>query len=134
MTRFHRLLLPTLLACFLHSLSLRVGGPYYVFEHPTGAFVENFPARLVYATLSGGSSFGAAFPSSHVAATIAAWLAVRADAPRLAAVMFPLVVLMPVATVYCQMHYALDAIFGVLFGLLVPSLARQLEPADLDAA
>jgi membrane-associated phospholipid phosphatase len=132
--RFLQMVIPTFLACYLFFVFLPVAGPYYVFDHPTGAFVANLPARLAYAVLSGGSSYGAAFPSSHVAATIAAWLAARRDAPRLARVMLPFVVLMPVATVYCQMHYALDAVFGVLFGLLVPSLARQLETADLDAA
>jgi membrane-associated phospholipid phosphatase len=68
-----------------------------------------------------------------VAATVAAWLAARRDAPRLARAMLPFVLLMPVATVYCQMHYALDAIVGVAFGLLVPLLARRFETADLDA-
>jgi len=132
--RFLQAVIPTFLACYLFFVFLPVAGPYYVFEHPTGAFVANMPARLAYAVLSGGSSYGAAFPSSHVAATIAAWLSARRDAPRLARIMLPFVLLMPVATVYCQMHYALDAVFGVIFGLLVPSLARQLERADLDAA
>lgn len=132
--RFLQAVIPTFLACYLFFVFLPVAGPYYVFEHPTGAFVANLPARLAYSVLLGGSSYGAAFPSSHVAATIAAWLAARRDAPRLARIMLPFVVLMPVATVYCQMHYALDAVFGVLFGLLVPALARQLETADLDAA
>jgi membrane-associated phospholipid phosphatase len=132
--RFLQAVIPTFLACYLFFVFLPVAGPYYVFEHPTGAFVANLPARLAYAVLSGGSSYGAAFPSSHVAATIAAWLVARREAPGLARLMAPFVFLMPLATVYCQMHYALDAVFGVLFGLLVPSLARQLETADLDEA
>jgi len=131
--RFIAAVIPTFLACYLFFVFLPVGGPYYVFEQPTGAFVTNLPARLVYAALAGGSSFGAAFPSSHVAAAIAAWLVTRREAPRLGWAMLPFVTLMPVATVYCQMHYALDAIFGVAFGFVVPALARQLERADLDA-
>jgi membrane-associated phospholipid phosphatase len=130
--RFVQSVIPTFVACYLFFVFLPVAGPYYVFERPTGAFVANLPARLAYLVLSGGSSFGAAFPSSHVAATVAAWLAARRDAPRLARAMFPFVLLMPVATVYCQMHYALDAIAGVGFGLVVPTLAGRLEPADLD--
>jgi len=131
--RFLQSVIPTFLACYLFFVFLPVAGPYYVFEHPTGDFVANLPARLAYLVLSGGSSYGAAFPSSHVAATVAAWLAARRDAPALARAMFPFVLLMPVATVYCQMHYALDAIAGVAFGLAVPLLARRLETADLDA-
>jgi membrane-associated phospholipid phosphatase len=130
--RFLQAVIPTFLACYLFFVFLPVAGPYYVFEHPTGDFVANLPARLTYLVLSGGSSFGAAFPSSHVAATVAAWLATRRDAPRLARAMLPFVLLMPVATVYCQMHYALDAIVGVGFGLLVPQLARRFETAELD--
>ena len=130
--RFTAYVIPTFLVCYLFFVFLPVAGPYYVFEQPTGTFVANWPARLVYAALHGGSSYGAAFPSSHVAATIASFLATRREAPRLARLMLPFVVLMPVATVYCQMHYALDAIFGVAFGLLVPALVRQLERSDLD--
>jgi membrane-associated phospholipid phosphatase len=129
--RFLQSVIPTFLSCYLFFVFLPVAGPYYVFEHPTGDFVANLPARLAYLVLSGGSSYGAAFPSSHVAATVAAWLAARRDAPGLARAMLPFVLLMPVATVYCQMHYALDAIAGVGFGLVVPALASRFEPADL---
>jgi membrane-associated phospholipid phosphatase len=132
--RFLEAVIPTFLACYLFFVFLPVSGPYYLFPHPTGAFVDNAPARLVYALLEGGSSYGAAFPSSHVAATLASWLVTRREAPRLAWAMSPFVLLMPVATVYCQMHFALDAIVGVAFGLVVPWIARRLEPADLTAA
>ena len=37
------------------------------------------------------------------------------------------VILMPIATVYTQMHYAWDAIAGVLVGLVVPWVAGRLE-------
>ena len=56
--------------CYAVFVLFPVSGPYYQFERPTGEFVANLPAQLVYASLSGGSSFGAAFPSSHVAATV----------------------------------------------------------------
>jgi membrane-associated phospholipid phosphatase len=37
------------------------------------------------------------------------------------------VLLMPIATVYTQMHYAWDAIVGVLVGIAVPWFAAKIE-------
>ena len=51
-----------------------VAGPYYVFPRPDAWFLDNVFARTVYDTLATGSSYGAAFPSSHVAAALAAAL------------------------------------------------------------
>lgn len=103
--------------CYLVFLILPVAGPYYEFARPTGSFVSNPAARLVYATLSSGSSYGAAFPSSHVAATIAALITVWAASRRAGLVMMVPALLLPVAVVYCQMHYAVDALSGLLVGL-----------------
>jgi membrane-associated phospholipid phosphatase len=123
--RFVQYVIPTFLACYVFFVFLPVAGPYYVFPRPDAWFTDNAPARMVYASLARGSSFGAAFPSSHVAATVAAFLATWRECRPLALAILAPVLLMPVATVYCQMHYALDAIFGVVFGLLVPALAVQ---------
>ncbi|MCU0621488.1 MAG: phosphatase PAP2 family protein [Gemmatimonadales bacterium] len=131
--RFARYVVPTYLLCYLVFVFLPVGGPYYVFPRPAAWFLDNAPARLVYRTLDGGSSYGAAFPSSHVAATLAAFVATWLDARRLAWVTLVPVILMPIATVYCQMHYALDAIVGVVVGLAVPALAERLETAPAAA-
>ena len=73
--RFSRNVVCTFCVCFLVFVLYPVAGPYYVFERPTGLMVDNLPAHMVYAALASGSSFGAAFPSSHVAATTAAGLA-----------------------------------------------------------
>ena len=62
-------------ACFAVFVLYPVAGPNYAFDHPTGPVREVWSARLVYNVLAGGSSFGAAFPSSHVAATLAATVA-----------------------------------------------------------
>lgn len=104
--------------CYLVVLILPVAGPYYEFARPSGSFVANPAAQLVYATLSSGSSYGAAFPSSHVAATIAALITVWAASRRAGLVMLVPALLLPVAVVYCQMHYAVDALSGLLVGLV----------------
>ncbi len=113
--------------CFLVFVLYPVAGPYYVFDRPSGAFVDNVTARMVYAALSSGSSFGAAFPSSHVAATTATLLATFRGNRALGWLILVPTILMPIATVYTQMHYAWDAIAGILVGLAVPWVAEGLE-------
>lgn len=125
--RLTRNVVCTFCVCFLVFVLYPVAGPYYVFEHPTGLFVDNLPAQMVYAALASGSSFGAAFPSSHVAATTATELATFKGSRVLGWVLLVPVILMPIATVYTQMHYAWDAIAGVLVGTVVPWIAGRLE-------
>lgn len=110
------LVVVTLLGCYLVFLLFPVAGPYYEFPRPAHWFLDNGPARLVYATLASGSSFGAAFPSSHVAATIAATSAAWRGDRRLGWAMLPLAAALTVSVVYCQMHYGVDALAGVLVG------------------
>jgi membrane-associated phospholipid phosphatase len=126
--RYTRNVMCTFVVCFLVFIFWPVGGPYYQYARPTGVLVENVPAQLVYASLTTGSSFGAAFPSSHVAATTAAWISTWHGWRPLAWVLLVPVALMPVATVYTQMHYAIDAVAGVLAGILVPLAAASASP------
>lgn len=124
---FVRGVVVTFCVCYLVFVFFPVAGPYYQFRLPTGPFVETPTARFVYASLVGGSSYGAAFPSSHVAATFAAGLATWRRRPALGAALALPVLLMPIATVYCQMHYAVDAIAGVMVGLAIPWAAARLD-------
>jgi hypothetical protein len=104
--------------CYVVFVTYPVGGPYYAFPHPEGAVKDVWSARLVYWVLSGGSSFGAAFPSSHVAATVATTYALGHHWRALAAWFLVPTVLLVVGTVYCQMHYGIDATSGVIVGLV----------------
>jgi len=106
------------ITCYLFFLFYPVAGPYYTYPRPTGPFVDNVTARLVYATLARGSSYGAAFPSSHVAAALAATVAAWQAARRLGVALAVATALLTVSVVYCQMHYAVDAIAGLLVGAL----------------
>lgn len=125
--RLARNVVCTFCVCFLVFVLYPVAGPYYVFARPTGPFIDNLPAHMVYAALASGSSFGAAFPSSHVAAATAAELAAFKSSRTLGWLLLVPVILMPIATVYTQMHYAWDAIVGVLVGIVVPWLAASIE-------
>jgi len=105
--------------CYLAFIFFPVAGPYYLFPRPAAWFTDNYPARLVYATLAGGSSYGAAFPSSHVAATVAAALAGYRGSRPLGLLLAVPTALLTVGVVYCQMHYAVDAVAGLGVGVAV---------------
>jgi membrane-associated phospholipid phosphatase len=104
-------------ACYVVFALYPVAGPNYAFEHPTGAVRDVWSARFVYWLLGQGSAFGTAFPSSHVAATVAATVALWYQWRRMALVVIVPTVLLIVATVYCQMHYVVDAGAGLLVGI-----------------
>ncbi len=113
------------LVCFVAFVTYPVAGPNYAFAHPTGPVREVWSTRLVYNVLAGGSSFGAAFPSSHVAASTAATLALwRVWRPLGVTFTGPLILLI-IATVYCQMHYGIDAGSGLAVGILAALVVRK---------
>jgi membrane-associated phospholipid phosphatase len=127
MTRYLDGIIALFLFCYVWYILWPVAGPYYEFARPTGAFVANLPAELVYDGLARGSSFGAAFPSSHVAATLAAavggWFVDR----TLGVVLMVPAVLLAIGVVYCQMHYAVDSITGVIIGLVIPFAVHRAQ-------
>ena len=114
---------------------IAVAGPYpelgYYFNlHPEitiaqegkgGLFTE-----LVGMAQGAGERPTAAFPSSHIGVTtILVMLAYRAK-KWLFAVMFPVYVLLCCATVYIKAHYLVDAIAGLVTGVLVYYLTTWL--------
>ena len=120
--------------CYLVFIFFPVAGPYYQFPRPPAWFTDNLPARLVYATLASGSSYGAAFPSSHVAATVAAALASYRGSRRLGLFLVVPTLLLTVGVVYCQMHYAVDAVVGLGVGIAVAwALGARRNPVPLRA-
>jgi len=122
----HRNLRRTVLAvsatygiCFVIFLLYPVAGPNYEFPKPSAEFLNNGPAHLVYALLQRGSSYGAAFPSSHVAAALVAAFATWLGSRTLGWILAVPSLLLVVAVVYCQMHYAMDSLAAVALALLV---------------
>jgi membrane-associated phospholipid phosphatase len=112
-------LMSTFLLCYVIFVLVPVGGPYYEYPRPVGAFVANWAARLVYRVIGEGSAYGAAFPSSHVAAAVVAVGATFMVSRRLGLLLVIPAVLLTVGTVYCQMHYAMDALSGLAVGAVV---------------
>jgi membrane-associated phospholipid phosphatase len=124
---FILVVMTTFVVCYLVFIFLPVAGPYYVFARPDPWFVDNLFARAVYDTLATGSSYGAAFPSSHVAAAVAATLSAGRGSRWLGWILAVPTVLLAVAVVYCQMHYGVDAIAGLLTGAAVTALVERLD-------
>jgi membrane-associated phospholipid phosphatase len=114
--RFVLVVIATFVICYLIFIFFPVAGPYYEFPRPAAWFTDNLPARLTYEALASGSSYGAAFPSSHVAAALAATLAAARNSRRLGIALLIPTVLLTLGVVYCQMHYAVDALAGLAVG------------------
>ena len=123
--RFVLVVIATFVICYLVFIFFPVAGPYYQFPRPERWFIDNIPARLTYEALATGSSYGAAFPSSHIAAALAATLAAARSSRRLGMLLLIPTMLMTVGVVYCQMHYGVDAIVGIAVGLLVTWLVEK---------
>jgi membrane-associated phospholipid phosphatase len=104
------------LLCYVVFALFPVAGPNWAFPHPTGPVRDVWSARLVYSLLEGGSSVGTAFPSSHVAATLATVIGAWRVWPAMGKVTLVPLIGLTVAVVYCQMHYAMDALVGLGFG------------------
>jgi membrane-associated phospholipid phosphatase len=106
-------------ACYTVFLAFPVAGPRYLFPPAENAATAVPIAIFTHHLLEGGSAWGTAFPSSHVAAAlVAAACAWRSFRP-LGAVLIPLALLLTLATVYCQLHYAVDAAAGAALAALV---------------
>ena len=120
-------LMATFVFCYVWFILFPVAGPYYEFPRPSGEFIDNPAARLVYATLSAGSSYGAAFPSSHVAASVVATIASWRASRPLGIALGILTLLLTIAVVYCQMHYAVDAVAGLLVGGVIGAWVTSNE-------
>jgi len=120
-------LVTTFLVSYLVFLAYPVAGPYYEFPRPNPFFLDNWAARLVYATLERGSAYGAAFPSSHVAATLVAAAAAFRGSRLLGGMLVGPSVLLTIGVVYCQMHYAVDALAGVVLAAVIVVGGNLLE-------
>jgi membrane-associated phospholipid phosphatase len=106
-------------ACYAIFFFFPVAGPRYLFPHARNAATAVPLAAFANRLVAGGSAWGTAFPSSHVAVSmVAAVCALRAWRP-LGAVLLPAALLLALATVYGQFHYAVDAVAGCLLGALI---------------
>ncbi len=111
---------------YLIFIFFPVTGPRYEFARIGGEIGDGTLYRLVHGILETGSSKGTAFPSSHIAASLAAVVAAgREDARWFWLLIVPEIAL-TLGTVYGRFHYATDALGGIIVALAVCAAARRL--------
>lgn len=110
--------------CFTTYLVLPVDGPRFL-AGPAPA--PEGPIRtFVLHLLAAGSSRGTAFPSSHVAASVVASLTALRYQRTLGVVVALCTVGLTLGTVYGGFHYAVDALAGLVVGMLAWLAANAL--------
>lgn len=116
--------------CYLCFALFPVAGPRYLFPKPGGGAAEAWLFGPTHRFLEASSTKGAAFPSSHVAATVAGWLSTRRASPGWFRGSAVFVALLTLGTVYGRFHYGVDALAGLAVGwaayLAAPALTRLL--------
>ena len=118
-------IMSTLYFCYLVSLFFPVTGPRYAFPLAHNAATEVLPARAAQWLLNGADSWGAAFPSSHVAASLVATLCALRFWRPLGLALTPLTIGLVLGVVYGQFHYGVDALCGIVVAaVVVTSLNR----------
>lgn len=113
----------TFYLCYVIFLFFPVAGPRYAFEPPHNAATDVWPARAAQWLLDRGDSWGAAFPSSHVAAAVVAALCALRYWRPLGLALMPFTIGLVLSVVYGQFHYAVDAVAGLIVAVAV--LASQ---------
>jgi len=111
--------------CFVIFILLPVEGPIALrneYYHQGGLFQS-----MVDFIYTRGENPGAAFPSSHVAATflIAWWGSKHFESMKIPYWLTCL--FLSIATVYCMVHYAVDVIGGLLLGVLAVLTFNRLD-------
>jgi membrane-associated phospholipid phosphatase len=115
----------TFVACFAVFIWFPVQGPRY--EWPPSALVfPGFFRILALRLLAAASSRGAAFPSCHVAVSVAQSCSVIRWRRGAGAGLFVLTGLLAMGAVYGGFHYAVDVIAGAVVGVTSWALARAL--------
>ena len=111
--------------CFLIYILLPVEGPLKLrMDHYRETGLFRTIVDFIYAK---GENPGAAFPSSHVAATtLVAWWGSK-HFPKFRVCYWGIVLFLSIATVYCMFHYAVDVFAGILLAILLIFLFNKVK-------
>jgi PAP2 superfamily protein len=120
----------TFYICYVTFLVFPVVGPRLVFPAADNAATRTFIAQLTAGLLEHAAAWGAAFPSSHVAVSVAATVAALGEWRALGLVLVVPTTLLMLGSVYGQFHYGVDALAGLGLGLLVALGARLTSRRD----
>jgi len=114
----------TMLICYTLYTLIPVWGPKYFRAGPVEVPGWIF-TRIMEHIHANGAILGAAFPSSHVAATMIPWWYTWRWFPRHRWWMTVLFVLLCCSTVYCRYHYVVDVFAGLVLGAFVLYLGQR---------
>ena len=104
------------MACYVVFLLLPTEGPAHTLRHLAVEPLASGPFHALVLFVQQAGVHGNAFPSAHVAGALPPVVFAWRFAPRLAATLTPLVVLMGCGAVYDGYHYASDVAAGVVVG------------------
>jgi len=107
-----------MLVCYTLYTFFPAWGPKYFRTGPIAVPGWIF-TRIMEHINSTGAILGAAFPSSHVAATMVSWWHIWKSFPKHRLWVTVLFTLLSAATVYCRYHYVVDVVGGLLLGGLI---------------
>jgi membrane-associated phospholipid phosphatase len=130
-------IMATFYLCYVVFLFFPVAGPRYAFDGAHNVATQVWPARFAAWLLDRGDSWGAAFPSSHVAASVVATGMALRYWRALGLVLLPFTAGLILAVVYGQFHYAVDALAGLMVAasmLGIMQTAEATEPQRLAVA
>jgi len=123
----------TFYLCYVVFLFFPVAGPRYAFDGAHNAATQVGPARFAAWLLDRGDSWGAAFPSSHVAASVVATGMALRYWRTLGLVLVPFTIGLILSVVYGQFHYAIDALSGLGVAALMLGIMQTAEAAEPEA-
>src|SRR5262249_36695552 len=109
----------TFYLCYTVFLLFPVVGPRHVFPAADNVATRTMIAQLTARFLDHVAAWGAAFPSSHVAVSVAATVAALREWRALGLVLVVPTTLLALGSVYGQFHYAVDVLAGLGVGLAV---------------
>lgn len=115
---FIRDLSATMLVCYTLYTFFPAWGPKYLQLEPINVDGWIFTDIMRYIH-SHGAILGAAFPSSHVAATMIYWWHLWILSPRHRIWISLLFALLSMSTIYCRYHYVVDVLGGLFIGGLI---------------
>ncbi len=118
----------TFFSCYLLFLLFPVAGPNYVIGWPETQNAEHMPVWMVREVIERGDSWGSAFPSSHVAASVAALILGAAGCRRLGTMLLPFALGIFFAVIYFRVHYVLDAVAGLAVAIVAAWLVQRAWP------
>jgi membrane-associated phospholipid phosphatase len=117
----------TFYLCYAVFLFFPVAGPRYAFDAAHNAATNVGPARFAQWLLDRGDSWGAAFPSSHVAAAVVATGMALRYSRTLGMLLLPFTAGLILAVVYGQFHYAVDALAGLVLAAVMLGIMQTAE-------